>query len=326
MPPKPVKQKEKEKVVDDKTFGMKNKNKSTKVKQFIEGMKASSRTQPVKTKEQQESEHKTKKVEAEKAALLASIFGVAPVKKKKKEVKVDDGKIDLYTDQRAQGAALPEGETEETMTNWDQSKLEEVVKSKHATQDANKTDIVCKFFLEAVQKSLYGWFWSCPNGETCKYRHALPPGYILKKPEALDADSDEEGVPLEEQLEAERQRLPPGGTPVTEETFMAWLKKKSDERIKMLEDEAAAKGKKRDVNRNMMSGKQLFVMDPTLFVDDDGAASDYEISDHEGQEEEEEEHQEEEYQDDDDDESSNDDQQNESEDEEEEDSEVEEDL
>lgn len=23
-------------------------------------------------------------------------------------------------------------------------------------------------------------FWSCPNGKECKYKHALPPGYILK--------------------------------------------------------------------------------------------------------------------------------------------------
>ncbi len=23
-------------------------------------------------------------------------------------------------------------------------------------------------------------FWKCPNGEDCKYRHALPQGYILK--------------------------------------------------------------------------------------------------------------------------------------------------
>ena len=23
-------------------------------------------------------------------------------------------------------------------------------------------------------------FWQCPNGRECKYRHALPPGYVLK--------------------------------------------------------------------------------------------------------------------------------------------------
>ena len=290
MPPKNEKKqvKEKEKVVEDKTFGMKNKNKSVKVQKFIEGMKASTRTAPVRTKEQQESDFKTKKVEAEKAALLTAIFGAQPTKKKKKEAKPDDGKIDLYTDQRSQ--QLPSGETEETMANWDQQKLEEVVNSKHAAQDANKTDIVCKFFLEAVQKSLYGWFWICPNGESCKYRHALPPGYVLKKPDSLNVDSDEEEVPLEERLEQERAALPQGGTPVTEETFKAWLLKKAAEKAKAVEEAEAAKGKKKDGNRNMASGKQLFVMDPSLFVDDDGAASDYEISDHEGLDSEDEDH------------------------------------
>jgi hypothetical protein len=43
------------------------------------------------------------------------------------------------------------------------------------------TDIICKFFLDAVETNKYGWLWSCPNGDTCIYRHALPHGYILKK-------------------------------------------------------------------------------------------------------------------------------------------------
>lgn len=27
---------------------------------------------------------------------------------------------------------------------------------------------------------LWRRFWQCPNGKECKYRHALPPGYVLK--------------------------------------------------------------------------------------------------------------------------------------------------
>ena len=26
----------------------------------------------------------------------------------------------------------------------------------------------------------FGWFWECPNGDNCQYRHALPPGFMLK--------------------------------------------------------------------------------------------------------------------------------------------------
>lgn len=66
---------------------------------------------------------------------------------------------------------------DEGMEEWDQEQLEKVVKQKHAAEQSNKTDIICKFFLEAVEKKQYGWFWQCPNGgKDCKYRHALPPG------------------------------------------------------------------------------------------------------------------------------------------------------
>ena len=40
---------------------------------------------------------------------------------------------------------------------------------------------ICKFFLDAVEKSKYGWFWQCPNGTACIYKHALPPGFVLNK-------------------------------------------------------------------------------------------------------------------------------------------------
>jgi hypothetical protein len=61
---------------------------------------------------------------------------------------------------------------------------------------------ICKYFLDAVEKSLYGWFWECPNGgEKCMYRHALPPGYVLKR----DQKKADEGpvITLEELIEEE---------------------------------------------------------------------------------------------------------------------------
>lgn len=105
------------------------------------------------------------------------------------------------------------------MDDWDEEKLDEVIKKKHGSEKSNATDIVsyiifiryilggenmkrfastpnkclkyfyfpscfqiCKYFLEAVENSKYGWFWTCPAGaDQCKYRHALPAGYVLKK-------------------------------------------------------------------------------------------------------------------------------------------------
>lgn len=74
-------------------------------------------------------------------------------------------------------AGCRRNDEDDNMDEWDQEELEKVVKQKHGAEASNKTDIICKFFLEAVEKKQYGWFWQCPNGgKDCKYRHALPPG------------------------------------------------------------------------------------------------------------------------------------------------------
>lgn len=59
----------------------------------------------------------------------------------------------------------------QNMEDWDQETLEKVVNEKHgAEKPSNATNIICKFFLDAVEKRQYGWFWKCPNGADCKYR------------------------------------------------------------------------------------------------------------------------------------------------------------
>ena len=61
------------------------------------------------------------------------------------------------------------------MEDWDQDKLEEVVKEKHGAEKSahTKTDIICKFFLEAVEKKQYGWCapasGSCPGSCTSQW-------------------------------------------------------------------------------------------------------------------------------------------------------------
>lgn len=66
---------------------------------------------------------------------------------------------------------------------------------------------ICKHFLEAVEKSKYGWFWECPSGQKCIYRHALPPGFVLKKDQKKDDKKDE--ISLEDLIEKERANLGP---------------------------------------------------------------------------------------------------------------------
>jgi hypothetical protein len=66
---------------------------------------------------------------------------------------------------------------------------------------------VCKYFLDAVEKEVYGWFWVCPNGgDACKYRHALPTGYVYKSKaqrdlEAAEAADREVSSTIEEDIE-----------------------------------------------------------------------------------------------------------------------------
>lgn len=106
----------------------------------------------------------------------------------------------------------------QNMDDWDQETLEKVVKEKHgAEKPINATAIICKFFLDAVEKRQYGWFWKCPNGADCKYRHALPPGYVLKSQmkELLEEEA-KNAKDITEVIEEQRQKVD-AKTPITEE-------------------------------------------------------------------------------------------------------------
>jgi hypothetical protein len=268
--------KKKDKVIEDKTFGLKNKNKSKTVQKYIASVKQSVKQVPGQRPTSEHEARQEKKKETERAKLLNSLFGnlgILETKKKKKPKEEDNGKIDLYVDQREQ-----QGDANETMENWDQAQLEKVVGQRHGNQARQcQTDIVCKYFLDAVESNKYGWFWVCPNGgDACKYRHSLPPGYVLKKQVPVDdEDDDEEQLTIEEIIENERAALPSGGTQVTEETFKAWLKRNAELKREAAEKERQAiieASSKKDQRGIGLSGRDLFTFDPSLFVDDDGAA------------------------------------------------------
>ena len=134
---------------------------------------------------------------------------------------------DLAVERKAEKRNIYEDTREaDGMENWDDAKLEDVVNQKHG-EDNNKkistTQIVCKFFIEAVENKTYGWFWSCPNGDKCMYKHALPPGFTLKS-EAKKTDKDDE-ISLEMLVEKERASLGTKVTKVTLESFLATMLK-----------------------------------------------------------------------------------------------------
>nr|KAJ3418383.1 hypothetical protein HK105_008384 [Polyrhizophydium stewartii] len=213
MPPK-TEQKQKQKVIEDKTFGLKNKNKSAKVNRYVQQVtqqvqSSGNRKERDLAEQRKKEQEARKKAEEQKKAELAELFkptiaqqkvpfGVDPKTvlcahfkagscakgtrcKFSHDLNVERKglKADIYTDSRDK----EKEQAEDNMESWDQAKLEEAVRKKHSVNENKPTEIVCKYFIEAIESRKYGWFWECPNGAKCKYRHALPPGFVLKKKE-----------------------------------------------------------------------------------------------------------------------------------------------
>ncbi|GMK58731.1 hypothetical protein CspeluHIS016_0601730 [Cutaneotrichosporon spelunceum] len=299
MPPKKNNNK-----TDDKTFGLKNKNKSSKVQKYVqqvnkqqaEGGKSKAEAAKAKQAEERkmakEAAEQRKKMEAQ--LLGASIqpqkvpFGTDPktilcayfkagICQKGSKCKFSHDpnvgrkaeKMNLYEDAR-------EGDDKQadTMDNWDDAKLNEVV-AQNGRKQKTTTDIVCKYFLQAIEDKKYGWFWICPNGgDSCMYRHALPPGFVLKKDKK---DEDKDTISLEDFIEVERHKLKPPLTPVTPETFAAWKKNRLEK--KEAEEEALTKAKQQQRAAGKltgMTGKDLFDFGGEMFEDEEEDAQEEE--------------------------------------------------
>jgi len=283
-PSKKTEQKRQEKVIEDKTFGLKNKNKSKTVQNYVKSVvsqvkKVDGKGGESKRIAEEFAQKAAQKKEEEKKALLASLF-----KSVKKTQEIDDEpeiveeeddkyeEIDLYTDQREQiYSRRGEGGQDDDLEEWNLNK--------------DKTEKVCKFFLDSVEAGKYGWRWMCPNGMKCMYKHALPQGYTLKRDQPTDGKKAD--TILEEELERERALLT-GGTPVTLERFLKWKEDKRIKKEKEIEQKKLDEQKKSKGGSNTMSGRALFTYDPTLFQDDAEALGDEEYVEEENREEEEE--------------------------------------
>merc|ERR1712029_839928 len=206
-PSKKTEQKKKDKVIEDKTFGLKNKkgNKNQKfIAQVEKQVKSGGDPRARKIEEERALEKKRKEEakleEEEKKKLFRPVAtqkvanGVDPksvfcaffkqglCKKGDKCKFSHDPAVEHKSAKRSIYSDAREGDEDDNMEDWDEDKLADVVNKKHGSEKTNQTDIICKFFLDAVENNKYGWFWSCPvGGKDCKYRHALPPGFVLKK-------------------------------------------------------------------------------------------------------------------------------------------------
>jgi hypothetical protein len=115
-----------------------------------------------------------------------------------------------------------------------------------------------------VEKSLYGWFWECPNGEKCIYKHALPPGYVLKK-DKKKMEAQKETISLVDLIERERAALGSNQTRITLETFLAWKKRKIQEKKDREKKEEDKKRKDFKEGRSLgLSGREMFSFNPEM--------------------------------------------------------------
>lgn len=296
-PSKKAEQKKKEKVIEDKTFGLKNK-KGAKNQKFIQQVQKQVHqgNQPARAAAPDKKEEKKKKDAelAELNALFRPVIQKAPKDADPKTVvcaffkqgvctKGTKCKFshDLAQERKAEKKNMYHDEREETMEDWDEDKLREVVEKKHgaAEKAMPKTDIICKHFLEALESSKYGWFWECPNGGSkCHYRHALPPGFVLKKDRKKEDKGDH--VSIEELVEIERAALGHYQTKITLETFLAWKRRKIEERKENARKEnEKKKAEFKAGNRVGLSGRDMFTFNPELAQDDDENGDDGEAFD-----------------------------------------------
>ncbi|XP_034537180.1 zinc finger CCCH domain-containing protein 15 [Notolabrus celidotus] len=313
---KKTQEKKKEKIIEDKTFGLKNK-KGAKQQKFIKNV-----TQQVKQGQQGArqaglADDKTTKKGDKKKELdeLNELFkpvvaaqkvskGVDPKSvlcaffKQGQCTKGDRCKFshDLSMERKCEKRSLYVDERDEelekdTMENWDEKKLEEVINKKHGESEKikAKTHIVCRYFLDAIEGNKYGWFWVCPGGgDNCMYRHALPPGFVLKKDKKKEEKEDE--ISLEELIENERAALGADVTRITLETFLAWKKRKRQEKVDKAREEMEKKKADFKAGKSLVvSGREVFEFRPELVDDDDDDADATDTRYHSSDEEEDEE-------------------------------------
>ncbi|KAM4626736.1 zinc finger CCCH domain-containing protein 15 [Discoglossus pictus] len=300
QPNKKTDQKKKEKVIEDKTFGLKNK-KGAKQQKFIKNV-----THQVKFGQQNprvvtaaEGDKKLKKDDKKKELQeLNDLFKPVVVAQKVSKgadpksvvcaffkqgqcTKGDKCKFshDLSLERKCEKRSVyVDGRDDElekdTMDNWDEKKLQEVVNKKHgeAEKKKAKTQIVCRYFLDAIEINKYGWFWVCPGGgDNCMYRHALPAGFVLKKDKKKE-EKDEE-ISLEDLIEKERAALGPNVTRITLESFLAWKKRKRQDKIEKAEEDMERRKADFKAGKSLgISGREVFEFRPELVDDDDEEA------------------------------------------------------
>jgi predicted RNA binding protein YcfA (HicA-like mRNA interferase family) len=244
----------------DKTFGMKNKK--GKAAQKVVGGPQKRPTVKKNKEEDADLANFIRTGYTKPKPTNTNVVVTETAEEQKKSAKANPF-IDLRRDVTEDGNTNENGEG--VMNGWDEAKLQEVV-NKKMEKDLSKptSEKICQYFLKAIEDEKYGWFWECPNGSECTYRHALPPDYVFKSKEKKKVEERT----LDEIIEERRSTLNvEQGTPVNEKTFKIWKEKKMKERADR-ELEALNKRKK-DIKAGIvkLSGREILtqkIEDKTL--------------------------------------------------------------
>jgi len=287
MAPKAVSKNEKSqrtKVAEDKTFGMKNKNKSKVVQKYIksitlnaEGKSNASDAIARKTKDDKEKA-------VQNNALMNSLFNMATDKKGRAYDAAAKKKAKEEAEEAiAAGKKLKEEVRKDLiegiantirLTNVKGVRMSEMGGHPiiHALKEKHK-DVFVILSLLLFIKANNKVFWVDDDEST---------NPSIRCQDDVDAETAPDDRPIEEIIEEKRRALPPGGTMVTEETFKAWkIQREKDRLLQVEEDRKNAQKKDKNNKYAGISGKDLFTFDSTLFVDaeDEGAVGAAEYDD-----------------------------------------------
>ena len=182
--------KELKKELDDKTFGMKNKNKSSAIKKQLQRLEISATLVRRKKKEQEGQKEK--------------VLMIQP----KAPVGVDPKTIPCVYFQN------------KLCTKGDKCKYGHEISKPEKTKDevVDGSRKVCMFLIDAVNQGGYSKEWACPD-RRCRDVHMLA---------EIGAHSEVE-ISLEEYLELSRQNIGEPHTPMTEDLFLKWREKRLKE-------------------------------------------------------------------------------------------------
>eukprot|EP00944_MAST-04C_sp_MAST-4C-sp1_P006910 g6910.t1 len=260
------------KIVIDKTFGMKNKNKSKKVQKYIQDMKNTQKQnlgllKKGQTQDAADAEkRRAKKAKAKQDAELRKLLGVkgAAALQNAKKAKKEARKAKEAAEEKAKK------ENERQMKEAFLVPVTELDKAKECEKKMDIARVLAQYIKRDAMlttqkdgsKHLY-WGDSFKKDNVLDIRNPLAivrsdkglartvfleeiPGktvitkatpyltkFLLEKKKEREATRAKGGIPIEELIEEERSQMPAGGTPVTKESFFKWLKERKERKEKL---------------------------------------------------------------------------------------------